>query len=124
MDILEAMEHGMVKQGKFIPITLTQPKKGEDVPGLGKRSSVADLAKFGRLARYTQKKLLEMGQELRRGSCEADPYQYKNRDFCEWCDYRAACRFDESAGDRKRVLRKLKDEEVWEKIGGTGNVDK
>lgn len=123
MDILEAMEKGLEKKGAFLPVTLVKPKKGETGPGLGARSSVADLAQFGRLARYTQKKLLEMGRALRQGRCEADPYQYNNRDACEWCDYRAACRFDESAGDQKRVLRKLDNEEVWERIGGEGHVD-
>lgn len=124
MDILEAMEHGLSGTAKFIPVTVKLPKKGEDAPSLGSRSSVADLAKFGRLARYTNRKLLEMGKELRRGSCEADPYKHGQKDFCEWCDFRAACRFDESAGDKKRILHTVKDEEFWEQIGGDGHVDK
>lgn len=116
MDVLEAMEHGLSGTARFIPVTVKLPKKGEESPTLGSRSSVAGLAKFGRLARHTRKKLLEMGQELRRGSCEADPYKQGQKDFCQWCDFRAACRFDESAGDRKRILRTVKDEEFWERI--------
>lgn len=123
MDVLEAMEHGLAGQAKFIPVTVKLPKKSEEPPTLGSRSSVVGLAKFGRLARYTQKKLLEMGQELRRGSCVADPYRHGQKDFCEWCEFRAACRFDESAGDKKRSLRTVKDEEFWEQIGGGTDVD-
>ncbi len=123
MDILEAMEHGLADKTKFIPVSLKKAKKKGDEPEFTAQSAVANLAKFGRLARYTQKKLLEMGRELRHGACAANPYQYGGRDFCEWCDYRAACRFDETAGDKKRMLRAVKDEEFWEKIGGAAHVD-
>lgn len=120
MDVLEAMEHGLSGTAKFIPVTVKLPKKGEECPTLGSRSSVAGLARFGQLARHTRKKLLEMGRELRRGSCIADPYRQGQKDFCQWCDFRAACRFDESAGDRKRSLRTVKDAEFWEWVEADG----
>ncbi len=126
MDILEAMEHGLSGTARFLPVTVRLPRKDKEKEGpvLGSRSSVADLERFGRLARYTQKKLLEMGQELRKGSCVADPFRHGQEDSCLYCDYRAACRFDETAGDQKRSLRTIKDEEFWEQIGGGQHVDK
>ena len=120
MSILEAMERGLEDKGRFIPVALKK-KKGEEEAAFASGSAVADLAKFGRLARYTQKKLLEMGQELRRGSVEANPRR-SDRSYCDWCEFRAACRFDETAGDKMRPLRKLKDEEVWEQLGGDENA--
>ena len=120
MSILEAMERGLEDKGRFIPVELKK-KKGEEEAAFASGSAVADLAKFGRLARYTQKKLLEMGQELRRGSVEANPRR-SDRSYCDWCEFRAACRFDETAGDKMRPLRKLKDEEVWEQLGGDENA--
>lgn len=120
MSILEAMERGLEDKGRFIPVALKK-KKGEEEASFASGSAVADLAKFGRLARYTQKKLLEMGQELRRGSVEANPRR-SDRSYCDWCEFRAACRFDETAGDKMRPLRKLKDEEVWEQLGGDENA--
>ena len=60
----------MCIRDRFIPVSI-KTRKGEDEPTLAAKSAVADLAKFGRLARYTQKKLLEMGQALRNGSIEA-----------------------------------------------------
>lgn len=120
MSILEAMECGLEDKGRFIPVALKK-KKGEEEASFASGSAVADLAKFGRLARYTQKKLLEMGQELRRGSVEANPRR-SDRSYCDWCEFRAACRFDETAGDKMRPLRKLKDEEVWEQLGGDENA--
>ena len=120
MSILEAMERGLEDKGRFIPVAFKK-KKGEEEASFASGSAVADLAKFGRLARYTQKKLLEMGQELRRGSVEANPRR-SDRSYCDWCEFRAACRFDETAGDKMRPLRKLKDEEVWEQLGGDENA--
>ena len=121
MSLLEAMEHGLEGDGRFIPVSI-KTGKGEDEPTLAAKSAVADLAKFGRLARYTQKKLLEMGQALRNGSIEADPRK-TDRSYCEWCDFRAACRFDETAGDRVRWLKNIKDKEFWEQLGGDDNAE-
>ena len=122
MSLLDAMEQGIEDKGRFIPIKLKKIK-GEDEKTLDPKSAVADLAQFGRLARYTHKKLLEMGAELRRGNVEASPCRHdRNRCACDWCDYRAACHFDESAGDRERPLKALDDSEVWELLGGDGNA--
>lgn len=121
MSLLEAMEHGLEGDGRFIPVSI-KTRKGEDEPTLAAKSAVADLAKFGRLARYTQKKLLEMGQALRNGSIEADPRK-TDRSYCEWCDFRAACRFDETAGDRVRWLKNIKDKEFWKQLGGDDNAE-
>ena len=118
MELLEAMEHGLEGDGRFIPVTI-KTKKGEDEPTLAAKSAVADLAKFGRLARYTHEKLLEMGRELRNGSVTADPCKKdKNSSYCDWCEFRAACRFDETAGDKARWLKHLSDEDFWQQVGG------
>ena len=118
MELLEAMEHGLEGDGRFIPVTI-KTQKGEDEPTLAAKSAVADLAKFGRLARYTHEKLLEMGRELRGGSVTADPCKKdKNSSYCDWCEFRAACRFDETAGDKARWLRHLSDEDFWQQVGG------
>lgn len=120
MDILEAMEHGLSGDGRFIPVKLLAPKKAKDgeeaSPALAAASAVADVAKFGRLARYAQGKLLEMGRELARGDVRADPYRSGQQDYCQWCEFRPACQFDETAGDRARLLKSVGDAEFWEKI--------
>lgn len=118
MELLSAMERGLSGDGRFLPVSI-KVKKGEEEPSLTARSAVADLAKFGKLARYTRQKLLEMGRELRAGSITADPRKKdKVSSYCDWCDYRAACRFDETAGDKARLLRHLTNEEFWDEIGG------
>lgn len=126
LDILEAMEQGLSGEGKYIPVRIKAAKptkkNPEPTPELAAASSVASLERFGKLARYTQKKLLEMGHALRAGSVEADPCVHGGIVQCEWCEFRAACRFDESAGDRVRRLKTLKDNEVWDQIEG-GKTD-
>ncbi len=120
IDILQSMEKGLTGDGKFIPVRIKVPKPTkkdpEPTPEIAAISSVASLERFGRLARYTQKKLIEMGKEVLAGSVDADPAVQGNVSQCEWCDFRAACRFDETAGDRCRMLKKWKDSEVWEKL--------
>ena len=120
IDILQSMEKGLRGDGKFIPVRIkvAKPSKKdpEPAPEIAAISSVASLERFGRLARYTQKKLIEMGQELLAGSIEADPCVQGSAVQCDWCHFRAACRFDESTGDRYRMLKKWKDSEVWEKL--------
>lgn len=119
MSLLNAMEHGLSGDGRFIPVSI-KVKKGETDPSLDAKSAVADLAHFGRLARYTSGKLLEMGQELRAGSVAADPCRRdRNHSQCDWCDFKAACRFDESAGDRSRFLKRLSNEDFWKSIENT-----
>lgn len=122
MSLLDAMEQGIEDKGRFIPIKLKKVK-GEDDKVLDPKSAVADLAKFGRLARYTHKKLLEMGAELRHGNVEASPCRRDRKSVsCDFCDYRAACHFDETAGDKDRPLKALSDEDVWELLGGDDNA--
>ncbi len=123
MDVLEAMEHGLRGKGRFIPVNVKFPKATKKNPEpageLQKNtSSVADLARFGKLARHTRKRLLEIGQELRKGAVEARPCEHGGIVYCEWCEFRAACRFDEGLGDRAQVFKKLKDDEVWKRLEG------
>ena len=78
MDVLEAMEHGLNGTGKYIPVRVKLPKPTKKNPDpvaelQPKSSSVADLERFGKLARLTRKRLLEIGEELKKGTVEASP---------------------------------------------------
>lgn len=117
MDILEAMEHGLQGDGRFIPVKIRAPKKGEegDVSVVG---GIADLARFGKLARYAQRKLLEMGNALVQGDVRCNPYQNGQASACQWCSYAPACQFDQTAGERMRALTKLQEQEFWQRVEG------
>ena len=120
LGLLEAMEHGLSGDGRFIPVklkTAKPTKKNPDpAPELAAASAVADLEKFGRLARFAQGKLIEMGRELKKGSIDAAPCRHGQALHCDWCEFRSACRFDETMGDHVRALAHLKDEEFWNAI--------
>lgn len=120
MSLLEAMEHGLTEKKRFLPVsikTAKPTKKNPDPePTLAAASAVADLERFGRLARFAQGKLIEMGRELKKGSMEAAPCRHGQALQCDWCDFKAACRFDPSLGDYVRALEHVKDEEFWARI--------
>lgn len=125
--LLEAMEHGLEDGGRFLPVRLKTPKATKKnphpTPELAAASAVAGLERFGRLARFAQEKLVEMGRELKKGAIDAAPCRHGQALHCDWCEFRAACRFDETLGDRVRTLRTLKDEEFWEAIEKGGDAD-
>ena len=104
MSLLEAMEHGLEGDGRFIPVSI-KTGRARMSRRLPPKSAVADLAKFGRLARYTQKKLLRNGAGSARTAALKPTRARPTRSYCEWCDFRAACRFDETAGDKVRWLK-------------------
>lgn len=126
LSLLEAMEHGLSGDGRFLPVKLKAAKptkKNPDpAPELSAASAVADLEKFGRLARFAQGKLIEMGRELKKGGVEAAPCRHGQALQCDWCEFRAACRFDETLGDRVRSLTHLKDSEFWEALEKGGDA--
>ncbi len=115
MDILEAMEQGLSGEARFIPVKLKAAGKDGETT-FAAVSSIANLEKFGKLARYTKKKLMEMAHAVTQGDVQANPYRSGQQEYCAWCEFRAACQFDERAGDGARVLRSIGTEEFWESL--------
>ncbi len=123
MSLLDAMEQGIEDKGRFIPIKL---KKDQ---GRGREKTLDPEVCGGgsRAVRQTRalyaQKAARDGRRAAQGQWEASPCRHdRNRCACDWCDYRAACHFDESAGDCERPLKALDDSEVWELLGGDGNA--
>ena len=105
-EILEAMENGRTPE--YLPIKFT--KDGSPA------GSLATAEQFGLLRRHIEKTLLQIAQELRSGCIPADPRVDGGHSACEFCDYAAACHFDELRGDSARCLTHLREAEVWENI--------
>lgn len=116
LSIIDAMEKGIENESRFLPVSFKKSKKGDERQ-FSASSVVANLEKFGKLARFAQKKLMEMVKELKAGDISASPCKQGQSVYCDYCEYRAACKFDESMGDYIRVLEKIKDSDFWEKIG-------
>ncbi len=106
--VVEAMEHGGNK--KYLPVRLTKE-------GALTGDSLAALEQLGSLSSHIDKMLLQIAAGVRKGSIAAEPYfKNENDNACLFCDYKAACRFSEQDGDKRRYLKKLNTDEVWEMI--------
>lgn len=101
--VLDAMEHG---EGgfRFLPV-------GE---GRGGGECLVSPSQMDALDRYVAAALARAAGELAAGNIDADPYwQGAAQTPCRWCDYRAACHFEEGCGDARRYRRGVKAEEFW-----------
>ncbi|MBQ8975748.1 MAG: PD-(D/E)XK nuclease family protein, partial [Oscillospiraceae bacterium] len=107
-EVIHAMAHDDAKV--YLPVRFN--KDGQAVG-----DSLATMEQLGALSRHIDKKLLEIGKELRSGKIEADPfYRSRTDNACQFCDYRQACHFDEENGDRAHWITKLKTPNAWSKI--------
>ena len=106
--VVEAMEKGDVK--KYLPV-----RKTKDGALVGE--SLAGPEQFAQLSAFVGSMLRRAAREIADGGIACSPY-YKNAadNACLFCDYGDVCGFDETAGDRRRFLRKLSAGEVWETL--------
>lgn len=106
--VLDALEHAQDGRFRFLPVA--RGKQG----GLSALSSVASAEQFGRLLRRVEATLSGLADRLADGDIEATPHRTnKGRSVCDFCDYRAACHFDENnKRDSLRYYPRLRDSEV------------
>lgn len=103
-EVIAAMEHA---QGgyRFLPI-------GE---GRGRNDYLASGEQMALLDDYINDALKAAAGQMAQGNIAADPYWHDgNRNACRWCDYRAACHFEECCGDSRRWRRSVTSGEFWQ----------
>ena len=110
-EVLEAMERPGAEGIRFLPLRLS---KSGAVSG----EALVSAERLGRLQRHTQRILREIGAELAAGNIAADPFwRGPDHNACQWCDYAAACHFEEGrGGDRRRYLSSVKGEDFWRAV--------
>ncbi len=110
-DVLEAMEHAGPKGLRFLPLKV---KKDGTITG----SALASAENLGRLGKHIQKILNDIGKELAEGSIASDPFwKGEQKNACMFCDYAAACQFEERRGtDCRRWLRHMEAPDFWDSI--------
>ena len=71
--------------------------------------------RLGKLKRHTQRILREIAGELASGVIDADPFwRGPEKNACLYCDYAAACHFEDGRGtDRRRYLPSVDGEAFW-----------
>ena len=112
-EVLEAMEHLGPEGPRFLPVKVS--KKTGQITG----DALATAEQLGKLRRHIDKVLRDISRELARGNIDADPY-YKNarQSACAFCEYAAACHFEEGrGGDCRRYLYAVKGTRFWEGVG-------
>ncbi len=102
-EVLSAMEHA-AHGYRFLPVSTG--RGGADYLVSGEQMDLLD--------EYVTDTLRAAAGELARGNIDADPYWHSaDKNPCRWCDYRAACHFEEGCGDAKRYRRGVRAAEFW-----------
>lgn len=110
--VVHLLDGEMEEYSRVIPLKL----KKDGTPDRG--SGVCSEAQFDLMRQFANQKLYEMGQEIMSGHIEKKPYARGDKECgCTYCAYKGVCSFDENlAGYDKKVVDKLSNEEVWDKM--------
>ena len=112
-EVLTAMEQPGEAGPRFLPV-----KVAKDGSPAG--DALVSRHRLERLERHVARVLEEICQELAAGNIAADPFwRGPEKNACRWCDYAAACHFEEGrGGDCRRWLPGVKAQEFWDRMEG------
>lgn len=98
-----------------IPVT----KKGGKVKESSKTISRDE---YGQIDEYVNWLIKDEIQSIKKGEIKVNPKSYDKWNSCQYCDFKNICRYDEKImGYKTTRLSKIPKEEIFEKIGRTGN---
>ena len=111
-EVLAAMETAGAEGFRFLPLKVS--KRTGEISG----DALVSAQRLGRLQKHIEKVLGEICRELAAGNIAADPFwRGPEKNACRFCDYAAACHFEEGrGGDCRRWLPSVKAKEFWENI--------
>ncbi len=105
-EVLRAMEHTDEKY-RFLPIT----------EGRNKNDYLVTTEQMELLDEYVTEVLCKAAGEMAEGNIAADPFWHDGtNNACRWCDYRAACHFEECCGDKRRLRKSVNGPAFWENM--------
>ena len=103
-EVLAAMEH-TAGAYRFLPVSTG--RSSSDYLVTPEQMEVLD--------EYITAALRRAAGELAAGNIDADPYWHNaDKNPCRWCDYKAACHFEEGCGDARRFRKGVKAAEFWQ----------
>ena len=110
--VLEAMEETGEDGFRFLPLKVR--KSTGEITG----EALASAEQLGKLGKHVQRVLEDICKELAGGSIAADPFwRGPEKNACRFCDYAAACHFEEGSGeDCRRWLPSMDAKTFWEQI--------
>lgn len=105
--LVKEMDREIDGYSEIIPARINKDGK------LGK-SSAATEAQFKALLLYAKDLLSRTAERMLKGDISIAPYRQKGLTPCNYCEYSAICQFDTMFEDNcYRVLKRIKDEQVW-----------
>jgi ATP-dependent helicase/nuclease subunit B len=110
--VIEAMETSEIK--RFLPVKYTKD-------GMQLSDDFITFNQSKIISNHVDKMLKRAVNEITRGNINCTPY-YKNPtdNACFYCEYKSVCAFDTQMGDMPHFIKKLKNDEVWEKLTEQG----
>ncbi|MFR6184374.1 MAG: hypothetical protein ACLUJG_01515 [Lawsonibacter sp.] len=97
---------------RFLPLKVSKST------GAVSGEALATAERLGRLGGHLQRTLEEICRELAEGNIAADPFwRGPEKNACRFCDYAAACLFEEGrGGDCRRWLPSVKSRDFWKQL--------
>lgn len=110
-EVLAAMEQPGEEGIRFLPV---KKNKSGELSG----DALVSARRFARLERHVDRVLRDICRELAAGNIAADPFwRGPDKNACRYCDYAAACHFEEGrGGDCRRWLSGMNAEEFWKEV--------
>lgn len=109
-EIISSMEPG--NKGLYIPVVLKD--------GVAKKlDNVANIDELKSIEKYIEKLICNMANELQTGAMEVNPLIIKDKDICDYCEYKTICKL-ESEDNCHREAGKLSRAEVFKKFEEVG----
>ena len=106
--VIELSDRGLSGSSEIIPVGLK--KDG----GFRVNSRIVTREQLEKLRQRFYKVLEEAVVSIRAGEVGIKPYQLGKRNGCAYCRFKPVCQFDPMVGNRYRVLKPLKFQEVWQ----------
>ena len=118
-EVLEAMEAMNEGGPRFLPVKVSS--RTGTITG----EALVTAERLGKLKTHTQHILAEIAGELSSGIIDADPFwRGPEKNACLYCDYAAACHFENGRGsDRRRYLSTIDSETFWTSVAGEEDGD-
>jgi len=119
LDIIKNLDTNISSYSDVIPVSL------KDGVVQDYRSSTASSERIEALRSFVKNKSIDIAQNIQKGNISISPVQRGNYTACDYCAYSALCGFDKKSGQHEyNVLKKMKEELVWEKILNDEKMDK
>ena len=109
-EVLQAMEHEALSEPHYLPLRVN---RAGDLSG-----DIASAAQLGKLARYVEKLLHQISDEIRQGNIDADPWcKTEDDSCCKFCDWADACHFQDGRdSDHYHYITPVKPAEFWNEL--------